>query len=55
MAGTPLQVWYPVCQILFYMPTMCQQAVNFLRYACVPVGVVEGRAPDEKLELLQQR
>lgn len=34
---------------------MCKQAVNFLRYACVPVGVVEGRAPDEKLERLQQR
>lgn len=29
--------------------------MNFLRYGCVPVGVVEGRAPAEKLERLQQR
>ena len=31
------------------------QAVNWLRYGCLPVGVVEGRAPPEKRALQQQR
>ena len=32
-----------------------QQAVNHLRYECVPVAITEGRAPAEKFERLQQR
>ncbi|KAK9818436.1 hypothetical protein WJX72_012549 [[Myrmecia] bisecta] len=32
-----------------------ERASNWLRYGCVPVGVVEGRTPPEKLERLQQR
>ena len=31
------------------------QAVNWLRYGCLPVGVVEGRSPPEKRALQQQR
>ncbi len=31
------------------------QALNWLRYGCVPVGVLEGRAPPEKRALQQQR
>ena len=33
----------------------CLQAVSWLRYGCLPVGVVEGRAPPEKRALQQQR
>ncbi|KAK9839698.1 hypothetical protein WJX81_006968 [Elliptochloris bilobata] len=32
-----------------------ERAVNWLRYGCLPVGVVEGRAPPEKRALQQQR
>ena len=41
-----------VCYLIDACP---QQAVNHLRYECVPVAITEGRAPAEKLERLQQR
>lgn len=33
----------------------CAQALNFLRYGCLPVFVMEGDTPSEKHELLRQR
>ena len=35
--------------------TMCVQIVNWLRYGCIPVAVLEGESPPEKQELLQKR
>lgn len=35
--------------------SFCLQAVNHLRYECIPVAITEGRSPAEKLERLQQR
>lgn len=31
------------------------QIINYLRFGCTPVGVLDGDAPDEKLETLQAR
>lgn len=31
------------------------QIINYLRFGCTPVGVLDGEAPDEKLETLQAR
>ena len=33
----------------------CRQAINFLRYNCLPVGVVDGVKPAEKRECLRRR
>ena len=31
------------------------QIVNFLRFGCTPVGVLDGEAPEAKLATLQAR
>ena len=31
------------------------QAIQWLRHGCIPVAVVEGRTPPEKLEALRER
>jgi hypothetical protein len=33
----------------------CAQIINHLRFGCTPVGVLDGEAPEEKLETLQAR